>query len=291
MSEPFVKLSEGFGASTESIKQNLASFGSNKYLEGTKEFLNSNSLIAKIAFLCLVIVLFVLFLRLGVSLIGYFMSPSKSPKLVDGMKAGHLAKIIPQDPNASGSVPILRSVNQQDGIEFTWSVWLFVEQFEQNGQYKHIFHKGNDGFGNGTTDGMSMPNNAPGLYLDKTTNNLVVVMNTYNNITETVTINDFPLNKWINVIMRVEGDKMDTYVNGTIVNRHKFNSVPKQNYGDVYVNLNGGFNGLLSDLWYHDYALSISEIIAIAQKGPNMTMDKSMDVVPPYFSLRWYFNQ
>jgi hypothetical protein len=291
MSEPFVKLSEGFGATTESVKKSLENFGSNKYLTGTKEFLTSNSLIAKLAFLCLVIVLFVLFLRLGVSLLGYFMSPAKSPKLVDGMKAGHLAKIIPQDPNASGSKPILRSVNQQDGIEFTWSVWLFIEQFEQNGKYKHIFHKGNDGFSSGTSDGMSMPNNAPGMYLDKTNNNLVVVMNTYNNITETITVNDIPLNKWINVAIRVEGDTMDTYVNGTIVNRHKFNSVPKQNYGDVYVNLNGGFNGLLSDLWYHDYALSISEIIAIAEKGPNMTMDKSMDVFPPYLSMRWYFNQ
>ena len=32
--------------------------------------------------------------------------------------------------------------------------------------------------------------------------------------------------------MRVRN--MDTYVNGTIVNRHVFNSVP-ENYGDVWV--------------------------------------------------------
>ena len=53
---------------------------------------------------------------------------------------------------------------------------------------------------------------------------------------------------------------MDVYINGTIALRHIFNSVPKQNYGNVYVNMNNGFNGLLSDLWYHDYALSGTQI-------------------------------
>jgi hypothetical protein len=288
MSEQFTRLTQGYGQSLSNIGN---TFGSNRYISGSKEFLNSNTLVAKIAFLVLVMIAFVLILRVGTSLITYFMAPTSNPKLVDGMKPGHVAKMIPQDPKSSGSVTIMRSVDQNNGIEFSWSVWLFVEQLKQDGKFKHIFHKGNDGFSGGNSDGMSMPNNAPGLYLDKNTNNLVVIMNTYNNITEKVNIKDIPLNKWINVIIRVEGDKMDTYINGTIVNRHKFNSVPKQNYGDVYVNMNGGFDGLLSDLWYHDYGLSIREILAIAEKGPNMSMNKSMDVFPPYFSLRWYFRQ
>lgn len=288
MSEQFTRLTQGYGQTLNNIGN---TFGSNKYISGSKEFLNSNTLVAKIAFLVLVMICFVLILRVGTSLITYFMSPTKNPKLVDGMKPGHVAKLIPQDPKSNGSVTIMRSVDQNKGIEFSWSVWLFIEQFKQDGKYKHIFHKGNDGFTSGSSDGMSMPNNAPGLYLDKDRNDLVVIMNTYKNITEKVTVKDIPLNKWVNVIIRVEGDKMDTYINGTIVSRHKFNSVPKQNYGDVYVNMNGGFDGLLSDLWYHDYGLSIREILAISEKGPNMSMKKSMDIVPPYFSLRWYFNQ
>lgn len=275
----------------KSTFENLNVFGSNKYIEGSKDFLNSNSFIAKLAFLLLVVIVFVLLMKVGFSLLSYFISPNRNPKLIDGMKDAHIAKIIPQDPKSAGSIPILRSVNQEDGVEFTWSVWLFIEQFAQNGQYKHIFHKGNDGFTSGSNNGMSMPNNAPGMYLDKDTNNLVVVMNTYNNITEQIVVKDIPLNKWINVIVRIEGDKMDTYINGTIVNSHNLNSVPKQNYGDVYVNLNGGFNGSLSDLWYHDYALSIGEILSLVQAGPNMTTDKSMEIYPPYFSLRWYLSQ
>lgn len=277
--------------SGDKLQKSFNTFGSNRYVSGTREFLESNSLIAKFSFLILVIIGFVLLLRLGTTFLAWLLTPSRNPKLVSGVKEGHIAKVIPQNPSAPGSKPIYRSVNQQDGIEFTYSVWLFIEQIKSDGQYKHIFHKGNDGFNQHNTDGLNQPNNAPGLYIDKSTNKLIILMNTYNNINEKVEVHDIPLNKWINVIMRVEGNKMDVYINGTIVLRHEFSSVPKQNYGDVYVNMNGGFDGMLSDLWYHDYALNTYEILNIVKKGPNMTMDKNLDIFPPYFSLRWYFNQ
>ena len=86
---------------------------------------------------------------------------------------------------------------------------------------------------------------------------------------------------------------MDVYINGTITLRHEFSGVPKQNYGDVYVNLNGGYNGFLSDLWYHNYGLTTKEIMDIVEKGPNLDMKDTMgsQYAPPYFSLRWYLNQ
>ena len=115
-------------------------------------------------------------------------------------------------------------------------------------------------------------------------------MNTFNNVIEEVEVDDIPLNKWILVNMRTRGKHMDTYINGTIVNRHEFRSVPKQNYGDVYVNMNNGFSGLLSNLRYHSHALSGIEIENMVKAGPNLTADDSMKVFPPYFSLRWFFS-
>ena len=44
--------------------------------------------------------------------------------------------------------------------------------------------------------------------------------------------------------------------------------VPKQNYGDVFVGLNGGFDGNVSNLWYYDYALGTAEIQRIVNSGP-----------------------
>ena len=58
---------------------------------------------------------------------------------------------------------------------------------------------------------------------------------TYNNIMEEIEISGFPINKWFNVVIRVQNLTMDTYINGTIVNRHEFKSPPKQNYGNIYV--------------------------------------------------------
>lgn len=296
----YVPLSRGLG---QNIKGTFDNFGSNKYLSGTKDFLRSNSLVAKIAFLLLIVILFVLLLKAGTALVTWAMSPSRNPKLVKGILQGTKSKIIPQDPKANGSIPILRSRNQTDGIEFTYSVWLFIEHLKDLGHYKHIFHKGNDGFStSGMHNGMNYPNNAPGLYLGKDPNNLnslVIAMNTYDptgrstssQVNELIHVNDIPLNKWINVIIRVDGRNLDIYINGTIVKRHVMKGVVKQNYGDVYVNMNGGFDGLLSDLWYHDYGLNASEIQKIVNSGPNMDMDKSIDIYPPYLSLKWYFDQ
>ena len=268
-------------------------FQSNQYISGTKEFLQSNSLVAKVAFLILVLIVFVFALRLGVFLISWLLAPTRSPYLVNGMAPADHGFSVPQDPSTSGSIPIVRSINQREGIEFTWSIWLFIDKLTQMGRYKHIFHKGNtDLQQQNNSSGLYYPNNAPGLYIHPNKNALVVVMNTFDNIMEEIEVDDIPLNKWINVIIRCENTTLDVYINGTIVKRHQLTSVPKQNYDDVYVAMNGGFDGYISDLRYFDYALGTSKIQSIVESGPNLKMKSGTGVTqgnPPYFSLRWYF--
>ena len=81
------------------------------YLKGSREFLTSNNIIAQLAFLLLVVFIFIILLRVGIAVLGYFFSFSKDPVLIKGtMKADQLV-VIAQDPNAPGAVPILRSKN------------------------------------------------------------------------------------------------------------------------------------------------------------------------------------
>ena len=87
----------------------------------TKEFFESNSVIAKIAFLLLVLFVFSILLRLGIGLLGYFLGPDDSPKLIKGMVDASIQLTIPQDPEDSSAITISRSANATDGIEFTWS--------------------------------------------------------------------------------------------------------------------------------------------------------------------------
>ena len=269
------------------------SFSTNKGTFGTREFLESNSLVAKFAFLLLVIFGFIILLRVGISVVSYFLKPNSSPHLMDGMIDASQMIVFPQDPSSNGAVTIYRSVNATEGLEFTWSVWLFINNLNSNSgssMYKHVFSKGNS---NLQKNGLTYPNNAPGLYIAPNTNSLVVMMNTFNVINEEILIPDIPINKWVNVIIRCQNTTLDVYINGTIARSINLVGVPKQNFGDVYAAMNGGFNGYISNLWYYNYALGTSEIQKLVTSGPNTTMisgNGMSDKLTNYLSLRWYFN-
>jgi hypothetical protein len=257
---------------------------------GPRDFLESNSLVSKFAFLLLVIFAFIILLRMGISLLSYLMKPNDSPHIINGMVNARQMLVFPQDPSNNSAVTIYRSVNANQGIEFTWSTWIFIENLQTNqGIYKHIFSKGNNTI---EENGMVYPNNAPGLYIAPDINNLVVVMNTFDVINEEITIPDIPLNKWINVIIRCKNTTLDVYINGTISRSVDLVSVPKQNYGNVYVGMNGGFDGYVSNLWYYNYALGTSAIQRIVELGPNTKMignNGINDKLFNYLSLRWFF--
>jgi len=262
---------------------------------GTGAFSDSNSIVAKVAFLLFILIVFVLLMKVGIYILGYIFKTNPDPYLFKGMINANHMKIIPADPSLKNAVPIVRSVNQTDGIEFTWSTWIFIKDLEPMNKYKHVFHKGNDNIdyqGTVTGAGLNFPNNAPGLYISPNTNSLVIIMNTFNVINEEITINDIPFNKWISVIIRVEGNNLDVYINGTIVKRHKLSGVPKQNYGDVYVAMNGGFNGYISNLRYWNYAISLYKIQDLINAGPNLSMDdkEMLESEPRYFSIRWFLS-
>ena len=84
---------------------------------------------------------------------------------------------------------------------------------------------------------------------------------------------------------------MDVFINGKLAKRLIMKGVPRQNYGDVYVGMNGGFSGNLSNLRYFNSALGTAEIQSIVNSGPNLTMvgPEVTGNQPKYLSLRWFF--
>ena len=275
----------------------FSNFSSNKYLSGNVEFLESNSIVAKFGFLLLVLIMFVVSLRVGTAVLATAYAPKSNPILIKGMIDAKQFMKIPQDPSINGAIPILRSQNENTGLVFTWSVWINIEDLQyRKGEYKHIFHKGNDDINLSKTPiGMNYPNNAPGLYIAPTTNDLIVVMNTFEKINEEVLIKDIPLNKWINVIIRVdEQHRLDVYINGRLIRRHILEGVPRQNYDDVYVSMNGGFSGYTSNLRYFNTAIGPAEIQSIVNSGPSLAMiGNNVDATKSnsqFLSLRWYLS-
>jgi len=279
----------------------LTDFNAADIVGGSKSFLDSNSYVAKAAFLILVVIVFVYVLRLSIGLVAWFFSPNSSPYLVNGLIDGNVGNlIIPQNPSESNAVPVIRSVNDDVGIGATWSVWLFIKQnnLPAPQKFRHVFNKGS-ATPNQDGSGVMFPNNGPGLYLnydDSTTNSmsLKVVMSTFDDPNTSVVVGNIPVNKWVNVIIRVENTVLDVFINGDLAQRLPLKAVPFQNYGDVNVAINGGFNGNLSSLRYFNTALGTRAIQNIVSDGPNLNVLGSSGGAPStmdYLSMRWFFSQ
>lgn len=266
---------------------------------GSREFLASNSMIAKFAFLLLALFAFLVLLHLGTNALAYWLAPSSTAKLLDGMIDAKEMIVVPQDPNSAGALTLQRSVNEDQGIEFTWSVWIFVDNLTyKEGQYRCVFYKGNDFAQHDSSTlqesmGLNFPNNAPGMYLAPEKNSLVIMMNTFDVINEEIHIHDIPIHKWLNVVIRCEGNTVDVYVNGTVAKSHQLHGVVKQNFADVYISPNGGFSGYTSNLWYYNYAIGLKELTDVVAAGPNTSRkDGNNDwtsKISNYLSMRWFY--
>ena len=85
---PMSDLGKGFANAQAGTSQMMSKFRNNRMVSGTTDFLYSNSLVAKVCFLVLIIILFVIALRLGSRFVTWLLSPSKSPILLNGMRKG-----------------------------------------------------------------------------------------------------------------------------------------------------------------------------------------------------------
>lgn len=257
----------------------------------TAGFLYSNTIIAKFAFIILVLIVFLFLMDLGISIINYFSKPSISPFIINGMIDGSSQMIITQDPNNMGSKPIYKSNNESEGLEFTWSSWIYINDLNKDSnKYQHIFSKGDGEFDPDTN--ISTVNNAPGMYISPMTNKLHIIMDTVdkNDTNTVINVDNIPLKKWVHVAIRAMNTKLDVYVNGIIASRLELINTPKQNYGDIYICQNGGFFGKLSALRYHNRALNVFEINKIVSSGPNLTTINDTNDLGgfSYLSNYWY---
>jgi len=259
-------------------------------------FFDSNGIIAKFAFLVLVVIVFLILLNLGIRMLSYFLSSPKSVYIVNGMIDGNNMKIISQDPKVNGSPIIYRSNNESTGIEFTWSVWLRLDGISSANMYQPIFVKGNSTY---NSQGVSSISNGPGVYFSgNSTNSLHIMMDTVSRpsanegtpSTEIIDISNIPLKKWFHLAVRCQNKYIDVYINGLVVYRTNLMNVPLQNYDNIQVCGNGGFNGKLSNLMYYSRALNIVDINGTVSAGPNTkNADPGLgNYGRNYLSTQWY---
>ena len=82
-------ISESISETKQSLQNSLDDFSNKSVVDAGKEFLDSNSLLAKFAFLVLVFIAFMVILKIAVAILGYFLAPSRNPYLVKGYINGN----------------------------------------------------------------------------------------------------------------------------------------------------------------------------------------------------------
>ena len=301
-SNAFGGISNSIADARTNLNSAVSDFSSKSAVDASNEFLESNTIVAKFAFIIVALIGFMLLFRLGAIILGYFFMPSSSPYLVKGMISGSEGKVIKQNPKTE--FPVIKfSENAETGIEFTYTVWVNLTGESVTNKYKNVFNKGNVS----TISDAGVPGgtNAPGLYVkmgSDNTNSALVIMDTMESdgylSTSTkyksIEIKNLPNNKWVNIMIRIQNRILDVYVNGVLTGRKDLEFIPRQNYSSVNICQNGGFSGKLSNLRYFDTALNVFQINQIVASGPDTSTSKDSVSIDPsgfYYYLASQFYQ
>jgi len=210
-------------------------------------------------------------------------------------------KMIPQDPNQSGSKTLMPSVNAPSGLEFSYAGYFYLDSNNFQGStpgLRHIFHKGSPVY---------KPLMCPGVFVKNNENTLVVYMNEGTSWNTNCEIPSFPINKWVHLAIVTRNMDVDIYINGNVAHRMKLASIPRQNFGDIYMFKNesysdnstappdqvfsvlGAASGFYSRVQYTGYALNYEQIDRMVREGPSTTLDSTNGMsAPPYLADAWW---
>lgn len=208
----------------------------------------------------------------GVILIGallyYVFRPTKpadSVTLIPDLQSG-------LHSTTRGTSSLLPSFNQPKGRVYSYTGWLVIKDFTQGyGERRKIFSKGD----------------APGLYIDGTSNSLVVSVKTYGT-TETILIPNIPAMKWIHFAIVVDQQSVDIYINGTLRQHHTLTQLP--DLTEDSLTSGPGWDGYVGRLIYYRRALSYAEISAEASKPPPPFPEEQVGK-NGYFDITWYIGR
>lgn len=207
------------------------------------------------------------------------------------------------NPNNQKSTPLALSNNERTGPEFTYSFFINIQptSFRDEDGLLHIFSKGYPS---------QFPLLCPGVYMKSNTNTLRVYINTYKTWNNYCDVDNFPIGKWVHVVIVCKSTHGEIYVNTNLKNRLPFEGYqPYQNFENICcfskrrVTLpttipsvgTGGFNvfgaasGYMSKLIYFNYALSFNEIQSLAEEGPSSKISgNDISTPPPYLVDTWW---
>ena len=170
----------------------------------------------------------------------------------------------------SSSVMIPRSFNEKEGAVFSWTGWMLIKDFNMGfGERRRVFSKGD----------------CPGVYIDSTSNSLIVVLNTYGTTPETILVPNIPAMKWIHLGIVVDQTAVSIYINVTLRIYHTLSQLPKQNNDATGFGSNWG--GVIGNVRYYARAMTNAEIFMKSTETPPQDLERKPGF-GQYFDITWY---
>lgn len=161
------------------------------------------------------------------------------------------------------------SFNEPEGLVYSYAMWVLVKDYSYGyGQSRVVMTKGD----------------SPGIYLDSTSNSLIVKVRTYG-ATESILVPNIPAAKWMHVALVVDQRAVDVYINGTLRQHHTLSQLPDLTTDKITVG--SGWNGVVGNITYHPKALSYGEIRTMSQQEPPPDLEPKI-AKPDYFDITWY---
>lgn len=186
---------------------------------------------------------------------------SKSANLT-GLLSGKEQKVIKGStlPTNSGSA------------NYTYSIWFYVNEWSYRmNDSKVLLSRGTEAQ---SPDLMSTGN--PRITLAPYENNLEINVDSYaggpttsQSTSPPCIIRNFPLQRWVNLIISLNGRTLDVYVDGKLVRTCVLPGVPRVDHNaDIHVTPGGGFSGWTSNIQYIAHPSNPQEAYNIYKEGP-----------------------
>jgi hypothetical protein len=173
---------------------------------------------------------------------------------------------------------IPHSFNEAQGMTFSYSCWIKVNDFSYRfGAPKVIFTKGP----------IDLSVMCPALFLDASTNSLIVKIDTFGG-TEVIPVGNISAKKWTHVAIAVSQESVDIYIDGNLYLHHTLIQIPKQNSETVHTTIAGGFDGSIAGLTYYKYLLTPDLIAPLLASAPEVGPDTS--ALPQYRDNSFWLN-
>ena len=176
--------------------------------------------------------------------------------------------VIKQSAKLNETNPPIAYLKDPTSLHYAYGIWLYVNSWD-NTKEKVI---------------ISRDKNFT-LYLDATTATLYCKMYLHDDTTQLITItNKFPLQKWVYIVLSVDSQIVDVYLNGKLVISQKITKTPKMPGDSTVPLLLGGadtWDANVADLIRVSHAMSPQEVMNNYISGYN-------SVVGGIFSMSSY---